>query len=194
MTVHGIILAAGASTRMGSAKALLRYEGRTFLERMLDAFTPACDTVSVVAALNGEAIRAMCAAREIAVVTNPAPERGMLSSLQCALSRQDADAYLFSPVDYPALTRESVAALAAAFRREPRPVIVPVFRTCHGHPVCIARDVAQEILALSTQASARDAIRRHADRTLYLPVNDPGILRDVDTPEDYAALAGEAMT
>ena len=186
--MHGIILAAGASSRMGTPKAMLLYEGRTFLERMLDAFAPACDSVSVVAAPNGDKIRAICEKRGVTVITNPEPERGMLTSLQCALSAQQADAYLFTPVDYPSIRPATVNAVVEAFRSEPRPVIIPVYSQCHGHPVCIAREVAESILALPPEASARDAIHVRATGTLYLPVNDPGILRDVDTPEEYAAL------
>lgn len=188
ITVHGIILAAGASARMGSPKALLIYEGRTFLDRMLDAFLPACDSVAVITAPDAEQIRAACEARGVAVVTNPAPERGMLTSLQCALTAKDADGYLFTPVDYPAMQPQTVAAIVAAFRREPHPVTVPLYSNCHGHPVCISREVARDILALPPEASARDAIHVRATGTLYLPLNDPGILRDVDTPADYAAL------
>jgi molybdenum cofactor cytidylyltransferase len=112
----------------------------------------------------------------------------MLTSLQCALAAQDANGYLFSPVDYPALLPHTVKSVSDAFRRDPRPVIVPLYANCHGHPVCISREVARDILALPPQASARDAIHVRAAGTLYVPVNDPAILRDVDTPADYAAL------
>jgi molybdenum cofactor cytidylyltransferase len=188
LSLHGVILAAGASARMGSPKALLPYEGRSFLDRMLDSFTAACDTVAVVTAPDAEPIRKLCESRGIPIVINPAPERGMLTSLQSALAAHDAGGYLFSPVDYPALLPETVKAIVDAFRREPRPVIVPLYSNCHGHPVCISREVARDILALPPEASARDAIHVRASGTLYLPVNDPGILRDVDTPADYAAL------
>lgn len=177
MTVHGIILAAGESSRMGTPKALLTYQGRTFVDRLVEAFRAACDSVSVVTsprtALPG-------------AIVNPAPERGMLSSLQCGLAGCEADAYLFTPVDYPAVRPETIAAIVAAFRSEPTAVIIPVFRDRHGHPVCISRRVAQEILALPNTATARDAMHRY--EPVYIAVNDPGIVQDVDTPVDYLLL------
>jgi len=172
---------------MGSPKALLQYRGRTFLERVLDALRPACDSVAVVTVLDATQIRTLCQKRGVNHVTNPAPERGMLSSLQCAIARHDADGYLFTPVDYPAIAPETAAAIVAAFRSERRDAVIPVFDDRHGHPVCISRAVAHQILDLPVGASARDAI--HRSNILYLPVADAGILCDVDTPAEYQALA-----
>ena len=169
---------------MGAPKALLEYQGRTFLTRLLDAFSSACDTVAVVTAPGSNL-------DEIGgpdIVVNPAPERGMITSLQCGLAARNADAYLFTPVDYPEVGSSTVAKIASAWRDAPHAAIVPQFAGRHGHPVCISAEVARAILALPSSASARDAIHRYAADTLYLAVDDPGILRDVDTPEDYAAL------
>jgi len=187
-TLHGIVLAAGASSRMGTAKALLRHEGQTFLQRLLSAFAGVCDSVAVVTAPQAAENAAAAEQSGVEVVINPAPDRGMLSSLQCALASRDADGYLFTPVDYPAIARSTIAAIADAFRRSRPAVVVPVFEGRHGHPVCASRAVAREMLALPYSASARVVIHAHANQTHYVKVDDPGIVRDVDTPEEYAEL------
>jgi molybdenum cofactor cytidylyltransferase len=190
ISVHGVILAAGASTRMGSPKALLHYRGRTFLERALDALQPACDSVVVVTASDASQVRAVCQKHGVDVVINSAPERGMLSSLQCAIAQRDAYGYLFTPVDYPAIAPTTAAAIVGAFQSAARDAVIPVFDGRHGHPVCISRAVAGQILDLPAGATARDAI--HRSDILYLPVADAGILCDVDTPAEHEALcAGE---
>jgi len=188
--VHGIVLAAGASSRMGSPKALLAYRGRTFLERTLDALRPACQSIAVVTARGSAEIRAICSANGVDSLINPAPERGMLSSLQCAIAARDADGYLFTPVDYPAIAPSTAAAIVVAFQSAQHDSVIPVFAGRHGHPVCISRALAKRILDLPAGASARDAI--HAADIFDLPVEDGGILLDVDTPAEYEALtAGE---
>lgn len=188
MTIAGLILAAGISRRMGQPKALLRYRGETFLDRMIGMLSTCCDEVIVVAGHRGEELRASLdhdwAAR---FVTNPDPSRGQLSSLQTGLAATGADAVIFTPVDYPAVLPSTVATLAEALGGG-APLVIPSYRGRHGHPVGIARALAVEILELAGGCSARDAIQRH--NALYLDVDDPGILLDVDTPADYRDLTG----
>ena len=184
--VHGIVLAAGASSRMGSPKALLEYRGRTFLEWVLEALRPACDSIAVVTAPDSTEVRALCGKSGIETLINPAPERGMLSSLQCAIAAHDAASFLFTPVDYPNLSPATAAAIVAAFQSASQEAVIPVFAGKHGHPVCISRALARRILELPAQASARDAL--HTADALYLPVDDSGVLLDVDTPAEYEAL------
>ena len=125
------------------------------------------------------------------MVVNEQYREGQLSSLQCGIRAlpPDAEGFLFMPVDVPMVTPGTVAALAGAFPEEGRaPVAVPRFRGRHGHPVCCTREVGKELLALGSGAQAREVIHRHAARTCYVDVDDPGILRDIDDPEAYRAL------
>jgi molybdenum cofactor cytidylyltransferase len=190
--IAGVILAAGASSRMGSPKALLDYRGETFVGRLVRVLSGVCGRVIVVLGYHAESIRPAidCGAR---VVINPAPERGQLSSLQTALAElpESAEGFMFVPVDCPAAEPETVGLILAAFRGRESGIhfVVPQYRGKHGHPVCASRDIAEEILALPSTAQARDVVHRHVPDTLYIDVDDPGILTDVDDPERYRRLA-----
>ena len=189
--IGGIILAAGASSRMGSPKALLDYRGERFVERLVRVLSEVCDPVIVALGYHADAIRPVIEGRAT-IVTNPAPERGQLSSLQTALSALPADAegFLFTPVDSPAVEPATVERLAAEFRgRDFRTLLViPRFEGRHGHPVFATRAIADELLALSVTGQAREVIHRHLGETVYVDVDDPGILIDVDDPEVYRLL------
>ena len=191
--IAGVILAAGASSRMGSPKALLDYRGETFVGRLVRVLASVADPVIVVLGYNVESIRPAIDPRA-RIVINPAPERGQLSSLQTALAElpDSAEGFLFVPVDCPAAEHETVVGVTAAFRGRASGIhlVVPQYRGKHGHPVCASRDIAAEILALPSTAQARDVIHKHVPDTLYIDVDDPGILTDVDDPERYRRLAG----
>ncbi len=183
-----IVLAAGASSRMGRPKALLEYRGQSFLSRCVRLFQPFCDAVIVVLPPAG----LPCPAGVLCAV-NPAPERGMLTSLQCGLrALPDSAAFVFfTPVDLPAIAPETVDALRNA--AGPVPVIVPRHNGRRGHPVLIARPIVPEFLDLRPPAAARDIIERHASEIRYIDVDDLGVVTDVDEPADYARLTGASL-
>lgn len=190
--IAGVILAAGASSRMGSPKALLDYRGETFVGRLVRVLSPVCDPVIVVLGYHAEKIRPAIDPRAIAVI-NPEPERGQLSSLQTALAElpEGSEGFMFVPVDCPAAEPATVARVAEVFRGRDAAFhfVVPQYRGKHGHPVCASREIAAEILALPSTAQARDVVHRHVPDTLYIDVEDAGILTDVDDPERYRQLA-----
>jgi len=179
-------LAAGASSRMGKPKALLEYKGEAFVSRLSRLLGEVCGRVIVVLGYDAERVRA--SVPESAEITmNPAPKLGMLSSLQCGLRvAGDSEAVMFLPVDYGAVHGRTVARISA--EAGTADIIVPVFDHRHGHPVYVSRAIAAELLALPTTAQARDVIHRHRASTLYIAVDDAGIVNDVDTPEEYRAL------
>lgn len=186
--IAGIILAAGASSRMGSPKALLDYQGETFISRLVRVLSTVCDPVIVVLGYHAEQI-----AHEIGtkahIVVNPAPERGQLSSLQTGLAAASpgAEGILFLPVDCPTVAEGTVQRLALRFsQRQPEvQFVIPQFEGKHGHPVCFVRKLGDDILALPPTGQARDVVHAHIAHTEYIDVDDPGILRDVDDPEAY---------
>ena len=189
MSVTALILAAGASSRMGSPKALLQYRGETFLDRLISACGLACTDVVVVLGEHASEIRAGIQ-RKARFVQNPDPDRGQLSSLQCGLAEAQGSA-MFIPVDLPAVESNTIGKLVDAFETRSALIAVPRFGGKHGHPVCIARPVIEELLALPATGQARDVISRHRAETLYVDVDDPGILRDIDTRLDYENLMAE---
>lgn len=188
----GIILAAGASRRMGRPKAMLPYRGETFLNRLIRVGGEVADRIIVVVGPPyAEQIRNHAIAGAF-FATNPAPERGQLSSLQIALATlpPDADGFFFIPVDCPAVTEETVCSLADAFaRRDPQTLfVIPHYGDRRGHPVFAAMSIASEFLALPAEAQAREVVHRHVSQTLYVDVDDPGILADIDDPAAYQEL------
>jgi CTP:molybdopterin cytidylyltransferase MocA len=189
--IAGVILSGGASRRMGTPKALLRFRGETFLDRLIRILGGVCDPVIVVVGQHADQIRnGIERAHQVRFAVNPDPERGMLSSLQCglALIPREADAAMFLPVDHPNLDPATVETLAAHFGADPTAVTVPTYLGEHGHPVCIARPLIDELLALPTQAKASDVIHRYVAETAYLEVPDPAVVTDVDDPAAYAEL------
>lgn len=187
--IAGLILSGGASRRMGSPKALLLTEGQTFADRLIDVFSNACAPVIFVLGHDAQHIRtSILRAQQTRFVVNPDPERGMLSSLQCGLRAVTQDAVIFTPVDYPAIRSATLNAISEAFRKHRAPVTIPRYEGERGHPVCISRQLIDELLALPATSQARDVTRAYRHATEFVDVDDPGITCDIDFPEDYRAL------
>ena len=186
----GIILAAGASRRMGSPKALLDYRGETFVGRLVRIFSCCCDVVIVVAGVHAELIRGRMD-RRARLVINPDPDRGQLSSLQTALAEvpRDAAGFLFTPVDCPTVREETIETLIHAFHKNRTLFAIPRYHGRRGHPVCVRASLIAEFLALPPTAETRAVVNMHADRITYIDVDDPGVLADVDDLEAYRKIA-----
>jgi molybdenum cofactor cytidylyltransferase len=190
-SMAGVILSAGNSRRMGSPKALLRYQGETFLDRLIRVLSTVCERVVVVLGQDASAIQAGLSAHGgVCFAVNPDPERGMLSSLQCGLRMlpEEVQAIFFTPVDHPNISPATVTSLAEAFHAHRAPVTAPVYRGRRGHPVCITRQLAGELLELPIDAQAADVIHRHAAARYLIEVDDPGVIADIDDPDAYRAL------
>jgi molybdenum cofactor cytidylyltransferase len=194
--IAGIILAAGASSRMGTLKALLDYRGETFVGRLVRVLGETCQPVIVVLGYHAEVLRPQIPTTA-KVVVNPDPSRGQLSSLQTGLAElpAEADGFAFIPVDSPAVAEDTVAALAQAFEhRKPSTLfVIPRQSGKRGHPVFAARPIATELLALPPTAEAREVVHAHVNRTEYVDVDDAGIFTDVDDPEAYRKLKERAV-
>ena len=195
--IAGIILAAGASSRMGTPKALLDYRGETFVGRLVRVLGESCQPVIVVLGYHAESIapKIPAAARgRVNIVVNPDPSRGQFSSLQTGLAALPAevDGFAFIPVDSPAVESGTIAKLAGAFeKRDPSTLfVIPRQSGRRGHPVFAARSIASELLALPPTADARQVVHAHVDRTRYVDVDDAGSFTDVDDPEAYRRLTG----
>lgn len=192
MKLAGLILAAGASTRMGAPKPLLELEGETFLDRLIGRLAPHCSPVIVVLGHEAASVQArLRRAAEASLVVNADYLRGQLSSLQCGLRAlpPDTGGVLFTLVDLPGVRQATLERLAQeAARLEPPWLVIPRRHGQRGHPVGCSRELIEELLALPTDSQARVVIHRHLARACYVDVDDAGILRDVDDPEAYRTL------
>ena len=178
---------------MGCPKALLRYGTETFLDTLTALFATRCDPVVVVLGAHAAEIR-LAATRPATFVLNPDYAHGMTTSLQCGLRAVPpaAEGVLFTLVDHPAASPPTLDALLAGGGQVRAPLLrVPRYRDKRGHPIWFSRELMPEFLALPAQGAANEVVHRHADRTEFLDLDDPGIVADIDSPEDYRALTGE---
>jgi CTP:molybdopterin cytidylyltransferase MocA len=197
-SVPAILLAAGASRRMGTPKALLPWRGLPlvrYISRVLQeggaseiivVISPN-DTGDAVAAVVGEELRCRR-------VRNPDPSRGMLSSVQTGLAAiEEGLPFLVCPCDLPGLTRDAVAAVLSFEDFKPDTIVVPTHTGKRGHPTLFGAKYAAEIYSLDPTAfGLNEILKRHADRVHEIPVPDGGILHDADTPEEWRALTGNS--
>jgi molybdenum cofactor cytidylyltransferase len=191
--IAGLILAAGESRRMGSPKALLPYRGATFLETLAGLLAARCSAVIVVVGAHAAEIEAAPWRRPagLRIVRNEDYLSGQTSSLQAGLRAlpDDCAGVLFTLVDHPALSAQTIDALL-----EPvRPLIrVPRFREERGHPVWFRRDLIPEFLALPIDGAANRVVRAHRAETEFIDVDDPGVVADIDDPATYRELLASA--
>jgi molybdenum cofactor cytidylyltransferase len=192
--VGAIVPCAGRSSRMGRSKALLDADGSTFLERVIGTLAGA-GAHEVVVVLRDETGEEAALARSAGarVLQNPAPDDpslgGPISSVRIGLRAlaPDVAGVLIHPVDHPRVRVSTVRALIDAFRAAGAPVTAPICRDRRGHPVLFAREVFEELLDPTLADGARTVVHRHQARRVLVPVNDPGISDELDTPEAYGA-------
>jgi molybdenum cofactor cytidylyltransferase len=201
----GLILAAGESSRMGTDKALLPWPpvppgtvasfGHTLLSAAISALKPFTEAVLVVAGKNTDNLAAVVSANGASLVRNPAPERGQFSSLQVGLREvldRGYDAAMIVPVDCPPLCRATLELLRAAFDRAlsvGKWAVAPENNGKHGHPLLAGRALIEAFLLAPSTSNARAVKRTCAQAIEYVPVPDALVREDMNTPEEYAALA-----
>ena len=179
---------------MGFPKALLAWHGETFLDHLVGRLGDYCSPVVVVLGARAETIR-VGVRRDATFVINADYRLGQLSSMQCGLHAvpESAEAVLFTLVDHPNVSPSTVAGLLRMEEARVPLLRIPRYQGRRGHPVLLSRQLIPEFLALPPEAAARDVVRRHTAETEYLDVPDAGILDDVDDPETYRRLTGEAL-
>ena len=188
--IAAIILSAGKSERMGSPKALLQYRGQTFLERILASITLAgLSPVIVVAGHHYEAISKSFP--DLQIVFNPNYNQGMSTSVQAGIRALPAGlvGMAIFLVDHPMVDRQTIDFLTA--RLAAGKIVVPIHDGRRGHPVIFSADIFDEILALPPDQGLNTVVRRQRERVIEVFVENPGVLRDIDTPEQFARLLGE---
>ena len=188
MTTFGaIILAAGESSRMGMPKALLLWRGRSFLENIADVLRRSgVNFIRVVASVGMEkAIRDHLSSPGIELVVNPDPGRGQLSSLQCGLQDFPADVALVCLVDHPKISTSLIVELKEACLGTDALAVIPRHQNRRGHPIALNRELIQAMLAAPETSTPKQILLQYWPRVLEMETADPGIVADVDTPEDY---------
>ncbi len=190
--IAGLVLAAGASGRMGSDKALALYQGRTFLASVVATAREAgIEQLAVVLGHHADEIRQAVDLSGVQVVVNAHYHLGQTSSLQAglrALAGGNYNALVLCLVDHPAVSSSTVRELIAAYLDCRAPVVVPLFEGRRGHPVIISQELFGPMQALNSDQGANLVIRQYQDRTRAVPVSDSGVVLDIDDPQMLAKL------
>lgn len=192
-SVAAILLAAGKSLRMGSCKQLLPLGEGTVIARCLGTLAAAgIDRIVVVVSPEGERVAEVARKHPVRIVTNPEPEGDMASSVRVGRDSLAACAtgVIVSLCDYPLVSAATVAALIDGHAAAPGSIIIPCHREKRGHPLLFPRAILD---GLASGMILRDLVRSDPERTCRLDVDDPGVLLDMDTPEDYRRICGMAQ-
>jgi molybdenum cofactor cytidylyltransferase len=184
-TVAGVVLAAGRSRRMGQPKPLLQVGGESFISHAVATLVHGgCRPVFAVTAADATEAARQAESAGARVVLNAEPESEQIDSLRLALAAADnADAILVLPVDHPLIRTDTVSALIRAFADTGHPAVRARFRGKSGHPALFARSLFSELKGPRSEG-AQEVLGRHADELLDVDVDDPGVLSDIDTPDD----------
>lgn len=186
----GIVPAAGASRRFGGIKLVADVAGEPLLQRTLRCLLDAglARVIVVVSADRAPILRAAVPLLDeprVRVVVNPEPERGMFSSIQVGLAAVDADGpVVVLPADMPFVRAETVSALLAAYEHGQAAVSVASYDGKRGHPIVLPAEVRVRLVAQSPSTSLKDALLAMGVSWQDVPVDDPGVLRDVDVRQD----------
>jgi molybdenum cofactor cytidylyltransferase len=189
----GVILAAGASSRMGRDKALLPWHDGTFLSTAIATLQAETDLVLVVVGKNETELAPVIYANAAFMVVNPNPEAGQFSSMRVGLQEvmdRGRDAAIVTLVDRPAPRAETVAQLKSVFMAagDQTWAVVPEHAGRHGHPIVIGREMISAFLAAPPSSTAREVEHAHQDHMLYVTVDDPLVAVNVNTEEDFEKL------
>jgi molybdenum cofactor cytidylyltransferase len=187
--ISAIILAAGQSRRMGQPKMLLPWGNRTVIEHVVVTFlTAGVEAILVVTGAEHHRVKMAVDRYPVLTVHNKDHAAGdMLSSIQCGLRAMPAEvqAALIGLGDQPQVQEKTIRSIHDAYRDGAARLVVPSFQLKRGHPWLVARPLWDEILTLEPPETPRDFLNRFGLEILYVNMNTPTILADLDTPEDY---------
>jgi molybdenum cofactor cytidylyltransferase len=187
-----VILAAGRSSRMGAPKPFIRVKGKTFLENIAEGIRNSGVSFRGSIIYNPEHLSRLKALRlpDFDLIPNDHVEWGPLYSVQLALSGipSHATAFLLCLVDHPFICDSTYSIMLRNHKRFPEQVLIPVYKGKRGHPTLFPARFFPEILQLpkNFQGGLQSFIKDRPDSVLEVPVLDPGIMMDIDTPGDLA--------
>ena len=186
--IAAVVLAAGASRRMGIPKQLVAVDGRPMLVRIVECVLAAgVDPVIIVLGAYADEIRLLLAGKPVTVVMNRQWEEGLASSLRAGLAAVgQAEAVLFVPADMPRLTPGAIRAIIDEYRATGKTIIVPTCRGQRGNPVLFARSWFPQLAQLRGDVGGRVLVAAHQADVHAVEIGDEGILLDIDTPDDLS--------
>ncbi|MBI5215046.1 MAG: nucleotidyltransferase family protein [Ignavibacteriae bacterium] len=190
--IVGVILAAGASSRMGTPKPLLKIGEETFLQRIVRVLHSARVMENIlVLGSHAEQLQASLSWFDGKIVVNNHWEQGQMCSLRAGLSAveiEKAHGVIVCPVDRPLLTQSLVVDLLQGFWKSNKNIVLPKYNERRGHPVIFGTSMFDALQTAPMNESARFIIHNHPEEILEVPVDEEGVLVNIDTPDDYKFL------
>jgi molybdenum cofactor cytidylyltransferase len=189
-----ILLAAGASTRMGVPKQLLTFQGRSLVNRAIEsAIASVCKPVVVVLGANCQQIRAQINQTGVEVIENPEWKLGMSTSIKSgiiSLSKclERIDAVILAVCDQPFFSTEIINNLVAAYCSTGKPIVASHYAETIGVPALFSHKFFSELATLRETVGAKYLIEKHLSEVFCVPFPLGKI--DIDTPQDYEQLQG----
>ena len=184
-----IILAAGSSIRMGSQKLLLPYHDSTMIETVIDnVLGSRIDKVMVVLGSDSDKITRTIGQKPVEICINPQPEKGMLSSVLCGFKAipEEANAALVYLGDQPNIPPGITNMILEAYNEDLHGIVIPVYNHRRGHPLLVDLKYRRDIYKLDLEQGLRSLMHLFPDDVQEVEVDEPGILVDIDTREDYS--------
>lgn len=192
-TIGCVVLASGYSRRYGANKLAVSIDGRSLIQRALEAI-PAEQLAKTVVVTQYKEVAAYAKLFNFAVILNEHPEQGISQSLRLGLAAlDDCQGVLFTVADQPFLRRESVSALLDLWSSQPEKIAAMSSGGRRGNPCLFPARLFPELMALEGDRGGSAVIRQHSEDLVLLEV-DALELADVDTPQALTALTGSAGT
>lgn len=190
MNTEGIILAAGLSTRMGVSKLELPLGDKTVIEQTVCSMLQFCSKIILVCGKQIDSLqKLMLPYPKVQAIYNENFEQGMFTSVQKGVATITADSFFLLPGDYPLIAPSTFTALLSAGEKYPdAAVFIPRFKQSKGHPILLRKGLINTILKAPPDTTLRHVLV--SQKTIFVAVDDEGILRDIDTREDYEAAVG----
>ncbi len=209
--IFAIVLAAGESRRMGAPKQLLTVCGVSFLRRAIEGFIYAgIDDIFIVCGSHFEIIKTHILdsnysivksefLKRVYIVENECYKDGQLSSIKAGLKafseKKQVDFYkgfMIQLIDRPLVRYNTFKKLKELFEINDSQILLPSYKMRRGHPACFSIELAEKIKAIGADGSLKDILAANPDAIRYLPVDDAGIITNIDTPSEYEKIKGVA--
>ena len=183
MSIQGIILAAGFSSRFGKHKMQIDLLGKTLIGRTVESMSEICDKIFVVCGYKIEEMTEILKSiNKVQIINNTRFEEGMFSSVRVGIQQVTTEKFFLTPGDIPLVSKRTFEVLLKSSAR----IAIPTFQGRKGHPVLIHSSLIKDILAEPEDSNLKMFLNKKGYERFE--VDDENILKDVDTIEDYQNL------